>query len=117
MFRSAGCFLPEPEKEAVILQRNVNQFFYQSCHTPVRWLRAISDNTLLIQLDWSQIGCKDADRPDVVSRETITRLTAYFAGQLTTFNIPLRPVGSSQLSPSHKHNVARKAFLIAHEKS
>jgi len=167
------------------MQKNDKQFFYQSCQTPVGWIRAISDRTHLIQLDWNQIGWKDADRPDDVSRETITQITAYFAGQLTAFTIPLRPAGvsparqhwldvmasndfgtaisyaafaaaagapkaaraagtacatnpipiiypchrvvrrngtlghyggGSQLSPSHKDNVARKAFLIAHEK-
>ena len=73
------------------MKENDNQFFYQSCQTPVGWLRAISDSAHLIQLDWNQIGWTDADRPDDVSRETIAQLTAYFAGQLTDFTIPLRP--------------------------
>jgi methylated-DNA-[protein]-cysteine S-methyltransferase len=185
VFRSAGCFLPNSEKSSGHYAKNNNQFFYQSCQTPIGSIRAISDSAHLIQLDWNQISWKDADRPDDVSRETITQLTAYFAGQLTAFTIPLRPAGvsparqhwldvmasidfgttisyaafaaaagapkaaraagtdcgtnpipiicpchrvvrrngtlghyggSSQLSPSHKDNVARKAFLIAHEK-
>jgi len=70
-----------------------NQFFYQSCQTPVGWMRAISDSAHLIQLDRNQIGWKDADRPDDVSRETITQLTAYFTGQLKAFTIPLRLAG------------------------
>ena len=163
-----------------------NHFCHQSCQTPVGWLRAISDGAHLVRLDWNQIGWKDPDRPDDVSRETINQLTAYFAGRLTAFTIPLRPAGvsqarehwldamaniafgttisyatfaaaagapkaaraagtacatnpipiiypchrvirkngtighyggGSQLTPSHKDNVARKAFLIAHEKS
>ena len=94
-----------------------NHFCHQSCQTPVGWLRAISDGAHLVRLDWNQIGWKGPDRPDDVSRETINQLTAYFAGRLTAFTIPLRPAGGSQLTPSHKDNVARKAFLIAHEKS
>ena len=162
------------------------QRFHLSCQTPVGWLRAISDGSRLIYLDWNQIGWTDPDRPDHVSRETITQLMAYFAGQCTNFTIPLCPTnisparqhwltvmasipygttisyaafaaaagvpnaaraagtacatnpipiiypchrvvrkngtlghygGGSQLAPSHKDNVARKAFLIAHEKS
>ena len=162
------------------------QRFHLSCQTPVGWLRAISDGSHLIYLDWNQIGWIDPDRPDHVSRETITQLMAYFAGQCTHFTIPLRPAninparqywlnimtgipygttisyatfaaaagarnaaritgtacatnpipiiypchrvvrkngalghygGGSQLAPSHKDNVARKGFLIAHEKS
>jgi len=162
------------------------QRFHLSCQTPVGWLRAISDGLHLIYLDWNQIGWTDPDRPDHVSRETITQLMAYFAGQRTHFTIPLRPAnisparqhwlnmmasipygttisyaafaaaagapnaaraagtacatnpipiiypchrvvrkngalghygGGSQLAPSHKDNVGRKGFLIAHEKS
>ena len=56
-------------------------------------MHAISDSAHLIQLDWSQICWKDADRPDDVSRETITQLTAYFTGQFKAFTIPLRLAG------------------------
>ncbi len=35
------------------MKENNNQFFYQSCQTPVGWLRAISDSAHLIQLDWN----------------------------------------------------------------
>ena len=75
-------------------------FYYQSCQTPVGWLRAISDGVHLIYLDWNQIGWKDPDRPDDVSRETISQLTAYFAGRLTDFTIPLRPTG---VTPARRH--------------
>ena len=168
------------------MQEHHNHFYHQSCEAPVGWLRAISDGAHLIRLDWNQISWKSSDHPDDVSRETINQLTAYFAGRLTAFNIPLRPAGvsqarqhwldvmaqiafgttisyatfaaaagapkaaraagtacatnpipiiypchrvirtngaighyggSSQLAPSHKDNIARKAFLIAHENS
>ena len=146
--------------------------FPLSCQTPVGWLRAISDGSHLIYLDWNQIGWTDPDRPDHVSRETITQLMAYFAGQRTNFTIPLRPANISPVRqnwlkimtgipygttisyaafagtvcatnplftlvtvsypkvarrsimeaavnkrPAIEDNVARKEFLIAHEKS
>ena len=76
------------------------QRFHLSCQTPVGWLRAISDGSHLIHLDWNQIGWTDPDRPDHVSRETITQLMAYFAGQSTNFTIPLRP---PNISPARQH--------------
>ena len=75
-------------------------FRHQSCQTPVDWLRAISDGVHLIYLDWNQIGWKEPGRPDNVSRETINQLTAYFAGRLTDFTLPLRPAG---VTPTHRH--------------
>ena len=71
------------------------QRFHPNFQTPVGWLRAISDGSHLIYLDWNQIGWTDPDRPDHVSRETITQLMAYFAGQRTHFTIPLRPANIS----------------------
>lgn len=76
------------------------QRFHLSCQTPVGWLRAISDGSHLIYLDWNQIGWTDPDRPDHVSRETITQLMAYFAGQRTHFTIPLRPANISPARPT-----------------
>ena len=71
------------------------QRFHLSCQTPVGWLRAISVGSHLIYLDWNQIGWTDPDRPDHVSRGTITQLKAYFAGQRTNFTMPLRPANIS----------------------
>ena len=76
------------------------QRFHLSCQTPVGWLRAISDGLHLVYLDWNKIGWTDPDRPDRVSRETITQLMAYFAGQRTHFTIPLRP---ANISPARQH--------------
>ncbi|MGB1866688.1 MAG: hypothetical protein ACPHK4_02480, partial [Candidatus Puniceispirillaceae bacterium] len=81
-----------------------NHFCHQSCQTPVGWLRAISDGSHLIHLDWNQIGWTDPDRPDHVSRETITQLMAYFAGQRTNFTIPLR-LANISLSRQHWLNI------------
>ena len=76
------------------------QRFHLSCQTPVDWLRAISDGSHLIHLDWNQIGWTDPDRANHVSRETITQLMTYFAGQRTHFTIPLRP---ANISPARQH--------------
>ena len=71
------------------------QRFHLSCQTPVGWLRAISDGSYLIYLDWSQIDWTDPDRPDHVSRETIMQLMAYVVGRRISFTIPLRPANIS----------------------
>ena len=76
------------------------QRFHLSCQTPVGWLRAISDGSHLIYLDWNQIGWTDLDRPYHVSRETITQLMVYFAGQRNNFTIPLHP---ANISPAQQH--------------
>ena len=70
--------------------------FSQHIHTSLGWIRAISDGRHLIYLDWNQTGWKDHDRPDDVSRETITQLTAYFHGDLRCFDLPLQPISVSQ---------------------
>jgi len=70
--------------------------FHSSCHTPLGWIRAISNGSALIYLDWNQTGWRDTDNPDYVSRETIAQITAYFAGQRQNFNVPLDPAGASQ---------------------
>ena len=64
--------------------------------TSLGWIRAISDGQHLICLDWNQTGWTDHDRPDDISRETISQLTAYFHGALRCFDLPLLPAGASQ---------------------
>ena len=76
------------------------QRFYLSCQTPVGWLRAISDDSQLTQLDWNQIDWSDPDRPNHVSRETITQTMAYFISQHSNFTIPLRP---ANIIPTPQH--------------
>jgi methylated-DNA-[protein]-cysteine S-methyltransferase len=71
------------------------RIFSHRTHTPLGWIRAISDGQHLIYLDWNQAGWTDYDRPDDVSRETITQLTAYFHGELRNFSLPLLPTGAS----------------------
>ena len=83
--------------------RNTNTVIYsqgglfsQRTQTSLGWIRAISDGQHLIHLDRNQTGWTDHDRPDDVSRETITQLTAYLQGGLRFFDLPLRPAGASQ---------------------
>ena len=111
--------------------RNTNTIIYsqgglfsQRTQTSLDLIRAISDGQHLIHLDWNQTGWTDHDRPDDVSRETITQLTAYLQGGLHCFDLPLRPDGASQsrrvlpalpVPPTHQDNLQRKAFLISHE--
>ena len=70
--------------------------FTWRCYTCIGWFRAISDGKSLICLNWNQTGWTDIDRPDIVSRETIAQLKAYFDGQLRCFDLPLNPKGVSQ---------------------
>jgi O-6-methylguanine DNA methyltransferase len=72
------------------------RLFSQRTQTSLGWIRAISDGQHLIYLDWNQTGWADHDRPDDVSRETITQLTAYFQDDLRCFDLPLLPTGVSQ---------------------
>lgn len=59
------------------------------------WIRPVSDGAALIRLDWDQLPWRESDHPDNVSRETMRQLQAYFAGELTSFDLPLNPEGTS----------------------
>ena len=72
------------------------QRFHLSCQTPVGWLRAISDGSHLIYVDWNQIAWKDPDRTDDVSRETINRLTTFFPGGLQLLQYNYGQLGSTE---------------------
>lgn len=69
--------------------------FSVKCHTPVGWVRAVSDGHYLIRLDWNQAGWREQDQPDDVSRETVFQITEYFFNELHYFDLPLRPTGIS----------------------
>ncbi len=70
--------------------------FQMTFHSPLGWFRAVSDNTALIRLDWDQSLWNTPDRPDDVSRETITQLKEYFAGQRRSFDLPINPERKSE---------------------
>lgn len=79
--------------------------FYITFHTPLGWMRPISDGTSLIRLDWQQsrwgdeYGDRydDAQEPiDNVSRETKQQILDYLAGTRTGFDLPLAPEGKSK---------------------
>ena len=82
------------ETDSTILSQR--GLFSQRMHTSLGWIRAISKGQHLIYLDRHQTGWTDHDQPDDVSRETITQLTAYFHGELHSFDLPLLPAGISQ---------------------
>ena len=42
--------------------------FQMTFHSPLGWIRAVSDGTALIRLDWDQSRWDEPDRPDDVSR-------------------------------------------------
>lgn len=67
-----------------------------SCDSPVgRLLLAASDGALL-SVAWADATAPDgeADEDDPVLREACAQLTAYFAGRLTRFALPLAPAGT-----------------------
>ncbi len=72
----------------------MTEFFHITFHTPLGWMRPISDGTSLIRLDWEQERWEnqdDAETADNVSRETMTQILDYLAGKRTVFDLPLAP--------------------------
>ena len=78
--------------------------FHCSIHTALGHMRAISDGTHLIRLDWDQTAFADSDRPDDVSRETCRQLESYLAGTRRLFELPIMAEGKS---------AAGRAWLVA----
>ena len=74
---------------------HLETLYFTSLRTDFGWIRPISNGQSLIRLDWNQTGWDDLDHPDNVSRETISQLEAFFAGNLHQFNLPLAPAGKS----------------------
>ena len=70
--------------------------FQMTFHSPLGWIRAVSDGTALIRLDWEQSRWDEPDRPDDVSRETISQLREYFTGDRLGFDLPLSPERRSE---------------------
>ena len=70
--------------------------FQMTFHSPLGWIRAVSDGTALIRLDWDQSRWDEPDRPDDVSRETISKLKEYFNGDRMHFDLPINPKGKSE---------------------
>ncbi|WPZ35483.1 methylated-DNA--[protein]-cysteine S-methyltransferase [Thalassobaculum sp. OXR-137] len=63
--------------------------------TPVGRLRAVSDGEALVRVTWIPHAGTVPPEGDAVSRETVRQLAAYFAGELTVFDLPLRFQGGS----------------------
>ena len=63
---------------------------FSTTKTHLGYMRALCSARGLTRLVWQQQPFDDSDSQESdVSRETITQLSAYLAGQLTTFTIPL----------------------------
>ena len=63
---------------------------FSTAKTHLGYMRALCSARGLTHLLWQQQPFDDSDSQEGdVSRETITQLSAYLAGQLTTFTIPL----------------------------
>jgi len=65
-------------------------------HSPVGWLRIITDSTHLLRIDFvatAGSATPPLERPSVL-QETIQQLEEYFAGQRSAFELPLRPAGT-----------------------
>ena len=60
--------------------------------SPVGDLVALSDGAHLVRLTWAEEldDAPDLHGEDAVSRETSRQLKAYFAGELTAFELPIR---------------------------
>ena len=70
--------------------------FQMTFHAPLGWIRAVSDGTALIRLDWQQGRWNEPDRPDDVSCETVSQLKAYFIGDRRFFDLPINLKGRSE---------------------
>ena len=71
-------------------------YFQMSFLSPLGWIRAISNGTAIIRLDWDQSRWDETERPDDVSRETIRQLKEYFNGERLDFNLSISPEGRSE---------------------
>ena len=74
----------------------MNQRFHSSIQTALGYMRAVSNGTHLIRLDWDQDGFDTVDRPDNVSRETCHQLESYLSGELRMFELPVMAEGKSE---------------------
>ncbi len=74
---------------------SLEYFYMSSFQTDFGWMRSISDGSSLVRLDWNQIGWREPDHPDHVSRETKSQLQAFFNRRLKQFALPLSPAGKS----------------------
>lgn len=72
--------------------------FQLTFRSPLGWIRAISDGEALTRLDWDQKRWDETDKPDSVSRETISQLKEYFAGERLGFDLPTNPENKSEIA-------------------
>ena len=75
--------------------------YHITFHTPLGWMRPVSDGTALIRLDWEQSRWDEYDQNDAkfadhVSRETKAQILDYLAGNRKEFDLPLAPEGKTK---------------------
>lgn len=65
--------------------------FRQSVDGPIGWFTVVADERAVIHTEWG----RGPSRPSPVTRAAADQLTAYFAGTLRDFDLPLAPRGSA----------------------
>lgn len=63
----------------------------RALNTPVGWLTLTEDGGVITNLDWR----KGRNDPSALLDRAAEQLTAYFAGALSRFDLPVAPQGSS----------------------
>lgn len=62
----------------------------QSINTPVGWLTITEENGAITKLDWT----KATSEPSPLLASALAQITAYFAGERQSFDLPLKVQGS-----------------------
>lgn len=62
-----------------------------SVETPVGRLGFVEEDGAIVRVMWN---CAECPASTALLRETVDQVAAYFAGELTRFDLPLRPAGS-----------------------
>lgn len=85
----------------------MSETYHITLHTRMGFMRAVSDGTHLIRLDWDQDIFDESDRPDDVSRETISQLSEYLNGSRQTFSVPIKAENMSQTATTWLNVMAK----------
>ena len=85
----------------------MKQHFHSSIHTALGNMRAVSNGTHLVRLDWNQDGFETIERPDDVSRETCHQLESYLSGERRMFELPIMAEGKSEAGRAWLEVMAR----------
>lgn len=64
-------------------------------NSPIGWIRLEATDTAICRAEW--VAAPEEENPEAPTpllQEAVRQLTAYFAGELTTFDLPLSPEGT-----------------------